>query len=658
MAKISRRMSKARTPRTTRGNGRPAARAKAPRTPRTARSNGRPAAKVEALPYEVSERVGLQALTQTFRRDGRGPTTRPLRIYTLDPSVSQRLGGTTIVNVPLEPLRDGPVGSLFAIDPGESPFHARPLDLEDSELLLTSGVTPSPADSRFPLQMVYAVCSLTYAAFQRALGRDVAWACGVDEEGRRRLRVRPFGSEERNAYYDRDTGCISFGYFRARKDPAGHTVPRGWIMTALSHDVVVHETTHALLDGLRSEFSVPSTPDVLGFHEGFADIVAILQHFTYPQVVEQGIRDSRGSLAQAALLTNLAQEFGHATSSPRKPTSLRSAIDVKGMDPFDSDSIVADRQLVRFSPDLDAHDMGSVLVSAVFEAFVTIFRRKTERYFRLAGIDPDDIGRANLSPDLVQILAQEASVLAGQFLNICIRAIDYCPPVDLEMGEYLRALITADAEMLAEDPWGYREALIRSFQRRRIFPDHVPFMSEDALKWQPCEGDLAIPQLAFRRLRFQGDPGRPSGRDELIRQARVLGEFVTKPKNAEPLHLFVPGGPMPKGLMQAAPPMVQSIRCARRVTPDGGLYFDLVAEVTQSCTAQGKNGPFDFFGGCTLVINPEGRLRYAIYKKLGSLDRQQRQAGAIAGPLKNYWKKGPRGWESRPGVFKTLHRMK
>ena len=27
--------------------------------------------------------------------------------------------------------------------------------------------------------------------------------------------------------------------------------------------------------------------DVLGFHEGFSDLVALLQHFSFPEVVEE-----------------------------------------------------------------------------------------------------------------------------------------------------------------------------------------------------------------------------------------------------------------------------------------------------------------------------------------------------------------------------------
>ena len=188
---------------------------------------------------------------------------------------------------------------------------------------------------------------------------------------------------ERNAYYDRDEGGLSFGWFHAESKPAGHTIPRGLVFTALSHDVVAHETTHALLDALRSEFASPMNSDVLGFHEGFSDVIALLQHFSFPDVVESALRESRGSLSQAAILAGLAREFGYATSRKGSVLPLRSAVDVEHINTFDSDTLAAagatDGPLA-YKPDMEPHQMGTVLVSAIFEAFATVFRRKSARY--------------------------------------------------------------------------------------------------------------------------------------------------------------------------------------------------------------------------------------------------------------------------------------
>ncbi len=54
---------------------------------------------------------------------------------------------------------------------------------------------------------------------------------------------------------------------------------------------------------------------------------------------------------------------------------------------------------------------------------------------------------------------------------------------------------------------------MRSFRRREIFPQHVRFMTEDAVRWQPPDEALRIPDLAFRKLKFDGDPGAAGGRE-------------------------------------------------------------------------------------------------------------------------------------------------
>ena len=53
------------------------------------------------------------------------PSVRPLRIFTLDPSVSYRLGGVATVNVPYEALEPGPKGRLFDVQCRKVP---KPLD--------------------------------------------------------------------------------------------------------------------------------------------------------------------------------------------------------------------------------------------------------------------------------------------------------------------------------------------------------------------------------------------------------------------------------------------------------------------------------------------------------------------------------------------------
>jgi hypothetical protein len=611
--------------------------------------------------YEVSDRVPLQASIRLYQRGPREPLVRPLRIYTLDPSVSDRVGGTATVLVPYEKLEPGPVGSLFAVvaEGAPAPLRAEPLNLDDPHLLLSGGLSPTPSDGRFHLQMTYAICSLTYGAFRRALGRDVAWGTPPRGEGPHRLVVRPFAFRGSNAGYSREAGDLSFGYFTAGARPAGFVVRKGLVCTALSHDIIVHETTHALLDGLRSSFLHPTNVDVPAFHEGLADLVALFLHFTYTEVVERAIREARGNPESWSLVTDLAQEFGYARSRSSRGAALRSGVDVQGIAAFDSDMLPSDEGgPLRYDPALEPHALGSVLVSAVFEAFATVVKRKVERYFRIAGLSLRDFGHVPLNDALVKAIAQEASDVAGQFLNICIRAVDYCPPADIEMGEYLRALITADADLESVDKWGFREALMRSFRRRHIFPDHVQFMTEEAVRWQPPEMSLRIPGLAFDDLRFNGEPGQPAGVEELLRQAHALGAFVSDAAHARAFRLVTPGTSLPANVVQASPVLVQSVRVARRSAPDGRVLFDIVAEVTQSCTVKRAGDLFEVTGGCTLVIDPRGEVRYAVYKRLDSDDRQRRQHAAMRGPLRKFWTKRGRRFLVHPDVLQRVHALK
>src|SRR4051812_24733164 len=221
--------------------------------------------------FQIGKRVAQAAAFAAYERQPGDPVYRPLKIYALDPSASELDGALSIVNVPYEPMAigpRGPYGSILEIINDVS-ANERPLDFNNQFLLMQQGRSQSPEDPLFRQQMVYAVCSTTYAAFRQALGRDIAWGFRHSGAGKdaARLRIRPSVAELENAFYDRSRGELCFGSFTASPAVAGRNVPGGHISLCLSHDVVVHEMSHALLDGLRSHFLFPSNLDVLAFHE-------------------------------------------------------------------------------------------------------------------------------------------------------------------------------------------------------------------------------------------------------------------------------------------------------------------------------------------------------------------------------------------------------
>jgi hypothetical protein len=576
--------------------------------------------------FSIGPRVARAVQVGPYRRRTGDPLSRRLRVYASDPSAAQMDGAVAVVRVPYEPVAPGPAGALFVVDnadPGEGRRYRR-VDLDDRDLLLNDGFDPSPSEPRAHQQMVYAVCTGLYHAFRDALGRDLAW--GFDTA--RRLRIRPHAFEGRNAYYDKGAGEIAFGYFRAEREVSGRNLPGGIVFTCLSHDIVAHEMTHALVDGLRAHFTMPTGPDVLAFHEAFADLVAVLRHFTFEAVVQVALRRSRGRLDTQALAA-VAQQFGETTGAGR---ALRTAVEGAGPDgaprPYDAA--------------LGPHDLGAILLSAIYEAITTIYERRTERLFLLARSGIRELAAGELSSYLLEALAHEASKCARHFLGMCVRAIDYCPPVDLRFGEYLRALVTADTDLVPDDPWAYREALIDAFRRRHIYPADLQSLSQDALRWcGPIVPVPPVPGLSFAELHFDEDPGRPASEAEVLRQARALGDFATAPAHAAAFGLEPPDPA--RGV---APPCIESVRTLRRVGPDGQVGFDVVAEITQRRRAGTRSrGRFDFYGGSTIVVGPDGSVRYAVFKRAGNERRADEQRAFMDSP------RGRAFWRRRDGLY-------
>lgn len=432
---------------------------------------------------------------------------RKLRIYAFDPGVGKQLRFSRIneitISIPHEmegpkdiagphrTLEKGPVGEYVEVvdfDPPSGLLYS-PIDLNDH--MATHGVPPSEANPQFHQQMVYAVAMTTIASFEDALGRVALWSSRqrreangtfIDEEYVRRLRIYPHALREANAYYSPSKKALLFGYFIASAESP--TIAPGTIVfTCLSHDIIAHETTHALLDGMHSRFAEATNSDVLALHEAFADIVALFQHFSHSEVLYDQIAKSRGDLESENLLGQLAQEFGKALG---RGAALRDALGTVGDDGVWRRNTPNRRALA----ELDRpHQRGAVLVAAIFDAFIAMYRVRTDDLFRIASNGTGLLPPGALHPDLVSRLAGEAAKSAKHILRMCIRALDYCPPVDIRFGDYLRAIITADFDLFPDDDLGYRTAIVEAFVAWGIVPSGLRTISTETLLW-PSLDDL------------------------------------------------------------------------------------------------------------------------------------------------------------------------
>ena len=421
---------------------------------------------------------------------GKKPPFRKLRGYAFDPSLSLKMDTAAIndivYKVTWENLTPGPVGEYIEVvdfDPTVGKFY-KAVNLDDDYILAQDGMDPSESDPQFHQQFVYSVAMTTIKNFERALGRKILWESrrgddvDVKDEYIQRLRIYPHAMREPNAYYSPVKKALLFGYFAST--PADETLhmPNSVVFTCLSHDIIAHEITHAILDGVHNYYNEPTNPDVLAFHEAFADIVALFQHFTFPEVLKHQISKTRGDLGAQNLLGQLAQEFGSAVGDYG---SLRDAIGE--IDPETHQWRPHDPDPEEYRTEMEPHARGSILVAAVFEAFLNIYKSRVADLLRIASNGSGILNQGEIQRDLVDRLANEAAKAAGHVLNMCIRALDYCPPIDLTFGDYLRAIITADADVVADDNRDYRLAFIDAFRRRGIYPDGVKTLSVESLRF-------------------------------------------------------------------------------------------------------------------------------------------------------------------------------
>jgi hypothetical protein len=572
------------------------------------------------------------------------PGRRPLRVYAFDPSRGRLFGNEMQLDVRYRPLRRGPVDishahdrvAVIDYDVSQKKFY-RAVDLDDPAILISNGFAPSESDPRFHQQMVYAVANDTIEQFELALGRRIHWRRAERPLNAKPgwlpddilcLNLYPHAMHQANAFYSPDAHGILFGYFSASKNAVGLSVPGQTIFTCLSHDVIVHEMTHAILDGMRGCFMEQTNRDVAAFHEAFADLAALFRHFSHREVLLDAIQRTGGRLYTPALkgnpladqaassgldtgnneanpLIELAAQFGEAGGAA---FGLRSAI---------AQPKKTMKDLLR---PMDCHERGSILVAAVFDAFFKVYlsrAAKSFRIFRSAGGSSGD--RDDVTSPLADALCDAATVTAQEFFRICVRAIDYLPPVDVTFGDFLRAVLTAQADYDPDDKDDISEAWMQSFRRRLILPTDAAFFSVDGLLWPEQPDEPLVPGIAT---------GGPLGYDEdekaqTIRALRAFIDSKAKTNGVNNAELL--------GLAPHVPYTIPSFHPAYRTDRNGSVRWDLVVEIVQK--SDGKDG-FPLRGGTTMIISTHGTrgsgppgvkfLRYAIKKPLHGPEGQHR----------------------------------
>lgn len=569
--------------------------------------------------------------------------TRPLTIIAQDPSVKTPDGIlTTQVQVPAERLAPGPWGyrvQVIDYDATSGTFYT-PLEYDDSGGFLdpfadvaNEGKVDSLLENpQFHAQNVYAIVMRILARFEFALGRRVSWSFPTHQ-----LKVVPHAFAEANAFYSKRDESLLFGYFPGRS---------GTVFSCLSHDVVAHEATHALLDGLRERYTDPSSPDQAAFHEGFSDVVALLSVFALRDVVDAVLTISGKTRAKTvsgrrviareavspdalrhSLLLGLAEQMGQEMSTVRGQPLRNSARIPPGRD-------------YRNDPEFEEpHRRGELLVAAMLTAFLAVLEQ------RLAALDAGNSGWLDR-----ERVTEEAAKAADHLLTISIRALDYCMPVHIEFEDFLSALLSADAEVYPNDSsFRYREHLRKSFAAYGFAPAAAKGSGEPGL-WHSIEEESGQRnhRLDYSRTHFRSLRADP---DEMFRFLWENRELLL--------------------IRDDVYTRVLSVRPCLRVGADGFPLQETVAEYVQIAEVEAralherfrvrrpKSMPLDahvwLYGGGTLIFDEYGRLKYHIHNRI---DDGPRQSARIQYLWDHGFFRQTRTGAERAFRFSEIHRIR
>ncbi|MGV9713751.1 hypothetical protein ACWDTI_24175 [Gordonia sp. NPDC003424] len=578
-----------------------------------------------------------------------------MTVFAQDPSVTDGKPLLAQVEVPAGRLQRGPRSHRFhVVDIGVGTnavgepvkLHARsPWNYTDrwTNLNLT---TPDLVDDRkFRSQNVFAVASYTLALFEQHLGRPIPWYSGYPH-----LYLIPQARIEANAFYSREHNAVLFGWLPS----IGGRPP---IYTTLSYDVISHEVSHAILDGLRPRYTEPGLPDQLAFHEALADLVALLSVFTLEGVAERLLAPTEKRVffpsdAAALAIEDEAERRkrlwqGRAETLKLTPLlSLAEEIGARRAARHSAEGTMAGRYpALRRSVELppnkkwmddpqfqEAHRRAEVLVAAFLQTLVRMWAERLEPL------------RSDSSGMDVDRVAEEGVTSARHLLGMILRTLDYLPPVELEFADVIDAVLTADHRLAPDDQHNYRDALSESFAAFGITPPEHRIVDED--------GTSAPPPKHSLRQTDQPDEAPPAGLSPIEKEfardadASELGtiryehlNLVALRSSPEEVYQFIWNNSAALEIDVRLTTRVTRVLSSSRMGADGTLVTEVLADYVQTLRTTAANLPpaiskpddmpddaeVELLGGGVLVFDQFGRFRLHQRKPILEVQRQTRR---------------------------------
>lgn len=237
-------------------------------------------------------------------------------------------------------------------------------------------------------------------------------------------------------------------------------------------------------------------------------------------------------------------------------------------------------------------------------------------------------------------VVEDGADAAEQLLTMCIRALDYCPVVDITFGDFLSALLTADLELLPDDgKYKYRQVLREQFDAWNIRPASGTQEKLEAgivPEWGVWERPASSSPLNYDCVHRQS---LEHSLDEVFR-------FLWENRRC-------------LGVYEDAYTWVISVRPCVRLGPDGFVLRETISEYRQTldleagqlpslCKGMNKpqgmpnDMPVRLHGGGVLVFDEFGRLKYHVRSRIDNPERQNNR-------LSYLWQNGIHDRQGRYG---------
>jgi hypothetical protein len=238
------------------------------------------------------------------------------------------------------------------------------------------------------------------------------------------------------------------------------------VHTALSQDIVVHETTHALIDGIARDLYDAVDPHSLAIHESVADVTASMVSLRNRERIGQHTPEaSMNEITRSSRYSRVAEEFGRSRGDA---PALRDAVNHRTLHPR---TRRPDRAVDPGSP----HSLSEVMTGALFAVLVRSISTTQPRPLK------DNPFR-------------EAAVHGiNRVASMMFKGLDWLPPGDVTLADYARAMLAADRFHHPERPdereWLVEECVRRWIGTRRDLADRA---GVDALDIGPVDGERVV----------------------------------------------------------------------------------------------------------------------------------------------------------------------